>query len=246
VERIDQYIHERITMAIEVLAQNGMSKIKDGDVILTYGFSSTVLHLLKKANKGREGGQRPRKFHVIVVDSRPKLEGKKMCADLLSNGISTTYVLINSLGYVVKKASKVILGAQGLLGNGALIARCGSAQVALMAQHQNLPVIVACETYKFSQSIHLDSVVFNELVNPEEVVNIHSSEPAFCTSTAFGTQLPKNMSQERSLPSLKVLGLLFDVTPPEFITVVITELGLVPGSSVPVVLREYKPLLEAY
>ncbi|KAJ3363140.1 hypothetical protein GGF32_004710 [Allomyces javanicus] len=227
-DRIDEYIHERITMAIESLAQHGVAKIKDGDVILTYGHSSTVRHLLVKAHT------LGRRFRVIVVDARPRREGRRMAQALLDAGITTTYVLVNALGYVIREASKVILGAHGLLGNGALMSRAGTAQVALLASHLNLPVIATCETYKFSLSIHLDSVVFNELADPDELV-----------PQSRGTSADKlPLSTWRETPNLKVLNLLYDVTPPEFITVVITEVGLMPTTSVPVVIREYKPLLE--
>lgn len=37
--------------------------------------------------------------------------------------------------------------------------------------------------------------------------------------------------------SLRLLNLVYDVTPPELVDLVITELGMIPCSSVPVVLR---------
>lgn len=44
----------------------------------------------------------------------------------------------------------------------------------------------------------------------------------------------------KEIPSLKLLNLVYDLTPSEFITMVITELGMLPPSSVPVILREYR------
>lgn len=38
-------------------------------------------------------------------------------------------------------------------------------------------------------------------------------------------------------PSLGLLNLVYDVTPPDFVDLVITELGMIPCTSVPVVLR---------
>lgn len=40
------------------------------------------------------------------------------------------------------------------------------------------------------------------------------------------------------------LNLLYDVARPEDVTVVITEAGLIPVESVPVLLRDYKPLMQ--
>ena len=41
----------------------------------------------------------------------------------------------------------------------------------------------------------------------------------------------------RDIHALNMLNLVYDVTPPELITMVITELGMIPCTSVPVVLR---------
>lgn len=43
-------------------------------------------------------------------------------------------------------------------------------------------------------------------------------------------------------PNLSPLSLLYDVARPEDVTVVITEAGLIPAQSVPVLLRDFKPL----
>lgn len=47
--------------------------------------------------------------------------------------------------------------------------------------------------------------------------------------------------QNESLRTLKLLNLAYDVTPAQFITMVITEVGMIPCTSIPVVLREYEP-----
>jgi translation initiation factor 2B subunit (eIF-2B alpha/beta/delta family) len=38
---------------------------------------------------------------------------------------------------------------------------------------------------------------------------------------------------------LQLLNLVYDVTPSTFITMVVTEVGMIPPTSVPVILREY-------
>lgn len=45
--------------------------------------------------------------------------------------------------------------------------------------------------------------------------------------------------------NLSPLSLLYDVSRPEDVTVVITEAGLIPVQSVPVLLRDFKPLLQS-
>lgn len=54
-----------------------MRKIKDGDVIVTYAFSTVVYKTLVKA---RRDGVR---FSVVCVDSRPLFEGRKMMEHLM-------------------------------------------------------------------------------------------------------------------------------------------------------------------
>ena len=41
----------------------------------------------------------------------------------------------------------------------------------------------------------------------------------------------------RQLDSLNLLNLVYDVTPSDFVSMVITEIGMIPCTSVPVVLR---------
>jgi translation initiation factor eIF-2B subunit delta len=48
------------------------------------------------------------------------------------------------------------------------------------------------------------------------------------------------LSEWRDIPSLKLLNLVYDLTPNEFIMMVNTEVGMIPPTSVPVVLREYR------
>ena len=49
----------------------------------------------------------------------------------------------------------------------------------------------------------------------------------------------------RDMTSLRLLNLLYDVTPPDLVTSVVTELGFLPCTSVPVVLRVKQEKTEA-
>ena len=44
----------------------------------------------------------------------------------------------------------------------------------------------------------------------------------------------------KDIDNLNILNIMYDLTPPEYIKKVVTELGALPPSSVPVILREYK------
>ena len=68
-----------------------------------------------------------------------------------------------NLFLVFFKVTKVFVGAHAVLANGCVMSRVGTSQVALVAKSHNVPVLVCCETYKFSERVQTDSFVFNEL-----------------------------------------------------------------------------------
>eukprot|EP01121_Diplochlamys_sp_Union-15-3_P015332 TRINITY_DN504_c0_g1_i1.p1 TRINITY_DN504_c0_g1~~TRINITY_DN504_c0_g1_i1.p1 ORF type:complete len:179 (+),score=18.87 TRINITY_DN504_c0_g1_i1:69-605(+) len=163
-----------------------------------------------------------KKFKVIIVDSRPLFEGKVLLKRLIKHGLDCTYVLLTGLSYMLRSVSKVFLGAHAMLSNGAMVSRVGSAVVAMMAHAFNVPVIVVTQTYKFTERVQLDSICFNELDDPDKLV------------TSF------TLKGYKELPNLKIVNMIYDVTPIENVTLVITEVGMIPPTSVPVVLREYR------
>ncbi|KAI0921452.1 hypothetical protein AcW1_004580 [Taiwanofungus camphoratus] len=155
--KIDNYIRDRIIIADQVIQETAGNKIKNGDVILTYARSSVVEKVLLGAHS--EGQH----FSVIVVDSRPMLEGKRLLSILSSAGIQCTYLLLPALGSVITEVSAVLVGAHSIHSNGAVYSRSGTALVAMIAKQHSVPVVVCCETYKFSESVQLDSFTKNEL-----------------------------------------------------------------------------------
>ncbi|KAG8687751.1 hypothetical protein FRC09_013309 [Ceratobasidium sp. 395] len=221
--RIDQYLQERIIAADVAISTFGLAKIHDGDVVMTYARSSVVEKLLVSAHRA---GKR---FEVIVVDSRPMLEGRNLLATLAAVGIPCTYCLLSALGTIIRSVSIVFLGTHALHSNGALYSRAGTALVAMMAKQQHVPVLACCETYKFSDSVNLDSFTKNELVSSAEMA---SKAPV--VRPAAKTPIEDF--------NLQLLNPLYDLTPPAYITAVVTEVGLIPVSSVPTVLsRETQP-----
>ena len=55
------------------------------------------------------------------------------------------------------------MGASAVFSNGAVMSRVGTSVVATMAHHYKKPVIILCETFKFSEAVRLDSFVWNEI-----------------------------------------------------------------------------------
>lgn len=48
------------------------------------------------------------------------------------------------------------------------------------------------------------------------------------------------LSDWRDVSALRLLNLTYDVTPCELVTMVISEVGMTPPTSVPVIIREYR------
>ncbi|XP_033104220.1 translation initiation factor eIF-2B subunit delta-like [Anneissia japonica] len=214
---IDKYLNEKIFLAAEVIRNYAITKIRDGDVIMVYGCSSLLCKVLCDAyNSGKN-------FRVVVVDSRPKMEGREGVRRLVKHGIRCSYILINALSYMMPEVSKVFLGAHALLANGYVMSRVGSSHIAMVAKSYNVPVLVCCETYKFCERAQTDSFVANELGDPDDLT--HAEKPKMY------------LNDWRNIDSLTLLNLIYDVTPPDFVDIVITEIGMVPCTSVPVVLR---------
>ncbi|NXB70473.1 EI2BD factor, partial [Donacobius atricapilla] len=274
---IDKYLREKIVLAAEAISRSAFEKINDHDVILVYGCSSLVNRTLCDAH-----AKKGRAFRVIVVDSRPRLEGRETLRRLVRTGIHCTYVMINAISYVLPEVSKVLLGAHALLANGSVMSRVGTSQIALVSKAYNVPVLVCCETYKFCERVQTDSFVSNELgtpsvpfpspgtLSPSPCSRGHHLQPGAPGRQWWCVLLPGQDGEVLSLPlilmasllsaddpddlivlrkgqaqlggwaenkSLRLLNLVYDVTPPDLVDLVITDLGMIPCTSVPVVLR---------
>lgn len=154
---IGRFIDEKIILADKAIVQHAVTKIRDGEVLLTYGFSCVVEMILLYAH---EIGK---KFRVVIVDSRPNLEGQKLLRRLVTRGLDCTYTHINAISYIMREATRVFLGASSIFSNGTLYARVGTACIAMVANAFSVPVIVCCEAYKFHERVLLDSICSNEL-----------------------------------------------------------------------------------
>ena len=154
---IDRFINEKIIIADKVIVKHAVTKISDGDVLLIYGSSSAVEMVLLHAHElGKQ-------FRVVVVDSRPKLEGQLLLRRLVGKGINCTYTHINAISYIMHEVTRVFLGASSVLSNGTVYSRVGTACVAMVAHSFHVPVLVCCEAYKFHERVQLDSICSNEL-----------------------------------------------------------------------------------
>ncbi|XP_050073901.1 translation initiation factor eIF-2B subunit delta [Anopheles maculipalpis] len=222
-ETIESYIRDQIEKAEEAICCSVQDKICNGDVILTYGCSSLIKHILEEAIR------RQKIFRVIIVNARPRQEENAMLEELVQLGVRCMCVLINAVSYVMPEVTKVLLGAHALLANGSVMSRVGTAQIALVAKSYNVPVLVCCETHKFTERVQTDAFVYNEIGNPNDLV--------LAPRTRDHTEAKPMLADWETITSLTILNLHYDVTPPELVTAVVTEVAILPCTSVPVILR---------
>ncbi|PYH73079.1 translation initiation factor eIF2B subunit delta [Aspergillus vadensis CBS 113365] len=255
---IDSFIREKITVADQVIAGSAAQKIQDGDVIVTFAGSSIVKQTLLAAHK--EGKQ----FRVSIIDSRPLFEGKNLARTLANAGLDVQYSLMNGISHAIKDATKVFLGAHAMTSNGRLYSRVGTALVAMSAKERaggvEVPVIVCCETVKFTDRVALDSIVVNEIADADELVTVEpvqqltglpdpaaqpAVEPKKGGKASTAPVETSTAAQSKSSPledwkesaNLQLLNIMYDVTPAEYVDMVVTEMGSLPPSAVPIVHR---------
>ena len=111
---------------------------------------------------------------------------------------------------------KVFLNfSQGVMANGCVLATVGTSQTALMAKSANKPVVVCCETYKFTPRVQTDSFVYNELSDPDDLVKLGPGQGSL-------------LGGWRDQASLSLLNLVYDLTPATLVDSIITEISQIP------------------
>lgn len=199
--------------AVERIADMGAKRILDGDLIMTHCNSSVALEILCHARRvGKD-------FRVIATETRPRFQGRITAKVLSEAGIPVTMIIDSAARYFMPKVDKVIVGADVVTSNGAVVNKIGTSQIALAAREARVRVFVGAETYKFSPSTILGELVEIEQRPPSEVIP------------------PEDL---RRLKGVKVANPAFDVTPPEYIDLIITEKGIIsPQAAVLVLMEEF-------
>ena len=197
--------------AVKKIGEIGARRILDGETVLTHCNSSAAISILVEAH--RMG----RNIRVYATETRPRFQGHLTAASLCREGLDVTLIPDSAVRYVMKSVDKVVVGADTVTANGAVVNKIGTSQIALAAHEARVRVFVAAETYKFSPRTVLGELVVVEEREPSEVV-----------------------AEEylRAHAGVKIRNPAFDVTPPEYIDAIITELGVIPPQAAILVLRD--------
>ncbi len=194
--------------AVEAISSIGSRMIKGGETIVTHCNSSAVTGILVRA--WGEG----KRFRVYATETRPRFQGYITARDLVSRGIPVTLVPDSAVVHIMRKADLVIVGADAISSNGALVNKVGTSQVALAARIHGVPFYVAAETYKFSPYTLVGEPVEIEERGAREIID----------------PVPEG---------IVVRNPAFDTTPPEYIDAIITEIGVISPEMAILVIADY-------
>jgi len=182
--------------ALDKVAQYGAEKIQDGDLIFTYSMSSTVWHIFRAAKS------QGKSFSVIVTESRPANEGLWTVTEMDKANIPVSVSIDACIGELVPKCDAVFVGADAVSSHGFSLCKVGTYPTALVARAHGVPFYIAADSLKFDSSTLLGL--------PFRVEPIHRHE-------VLTEEYPEHV---------EVVGQVFDETPPQLVTAIITELGL--------------------
>ncbi len=205
-------IHDEDRAICRNIGLNGKVLIKDGMGVLTHcnagslatselGTATAPMYL------AHEDGVR---FRVYADETRPLLQGARLTSwELQQSGIDVTLITDNMAAFIMSKKliDLAIVGCDRVAANGDTANKIGTMGVAILAQHFNLPLYIACPSSTIDFETESGDDIVIEERDPEEV-------------TFFGAR--------RTGPEgIKVRNPAFDVTPHELIAGFITEKGII-------------------
>ncbi len=134
--------HKNSLKSLEDVAEIGQTLIFNGCTILIYSFSKAVFSILKKAKEKRK------RFKVVVSESRPMFEGRKLAESLGKMGIPITLVIDAALSLYIKECDMVLVGADSI-SEKSFVNKVGTYSLSLLAEELGIPFYVASEKTKF-------------------------------------------------------------------------------------------------
>ncbi len=188
----------------------GSKLIDTGDAIMTHCNAGTLATVSYGTALGviRSAKESGKKISVFATETRPVMQGSRLTAfELVHDEIDVSLIPDTAVGYLMnnKMVDKVIVGADRILKTGHVFNKIGTYQIALLANSHNIPFYVAAPLSTFDLKNNPDTVVIEE--RPvEEVVQIAGKRIA-----------PKGV---------RIFNPAFDLTPPDLITSIITEKGI--------------------
>lgn len=193
------------------IARNGLEMVRDGDRILTHcntgGLGTveygTALGIIRLA--WEEG----RRISVLATETRPLLQGARLTAwELKKYGVPFKLICDSMAGHVMSRGmvDKVLVGADRVLATGHVANKIGTLTLAVLAKHYGVPFYVVAPLSTF------------DLTTKPGEIPIEERDPAEVTHF---------LGRLVTVEGVEVMTPAFDVTPPELISGIVTEKGVV-------------------
>lgn len=206
------HIHADDVARNRTLGDLGAALLPAGKAVYTHcntgalatGGHGTALGIIRSA---WQQGILPR---VFAGETRPWLQGARLTAwELQKDGIPVTLVVDSAAGHLMARGEigAVVVGADRITANGDTANKIGTYALAVLAQHHQIPFIVAapCSTI----DLDLDSGA---------QIAIEERDGSEITAIAGNTV---------AAPGVDAFNPAFDVTPAELISAIVTERGVV-------------------
>jgi len=187
--------------AIVAIAEIGAKRIPKDAVVMTHCNSTAAIATIIKANE--QGKIRM----VYATESRPKLQGHITVRQLAEKRVPVTMIVDSAVRYHMKSVDIVVVGADTVASNGAVINKIGTSQIASIAHEMRVPFLVCAETFKFSPQTFKGELVTIEERDTGEVIDLEK------------------------FPGARVSNPVFDATPAEYIDAIVTEMGVIPATA---------------
>ncbi|MBA0574970.1 hypothetical protein Golob_027589, partial [Gossypium lobatum] len=144
-------------------------------------------------------------FSRVVLEVLKTAAENKKHFRLAKLDVSVKLLIDSAVAYTMDEVDMVLFGADGVVESGGIINMMGTFQIALVAHSMNKPVYVAAESYKFARHYPLDQKDMSPARRPID----------------FGVPIPSKVEVETSAR---------DYTPPQYLTLLFTDLGVLTPS----------------
>jgi translation initiation factor eIF-2B subunit delta len=141
-------------------------------------------------------------LELYILESRPLLEGQRT-AEILSKFFKTHLIIDAAIGKFIDQIDFALIGVDSILKDGSIINKIGTYPLALLAKVNKKGVYAVCDSLKynlrshFGEPILIEEKPLNEIYN-KEIINVF----------------------------LVVQNYYFDITPPKYISNIISNLGI--------------------
>lgn len=203
IQNAENFVSNSNSAVARIGALGGTLLEKPGTII-TICNSSAAISAIEQCH--RAGNVK----RVYACETRPKRQGLITIKELAAKRIPVTLIVDSAMRFVMPQVDIVFTGADTVESDGSVINKIGTAALASIAREHGVPVYTFAETYKFmpaskhSERVKIEERSVDEIIDPDEL-------PA----------------------GVEVFNPVFDRVPPELITGIVTEEGIIKPADAP-------------